>query len=94
LDLEIQFTEVDVSNNYDEISIFSGSANGENLDVYVWNGASWDILISNLASNQWNNATRSISEETVTLRFLGTTEVNDTIQDTWEIDCALLYAPP
>jgi len=94
LDLEIQFTEVDVSNNYDEISIFTGSASGEILDVYIWNGASWDSLITDLASNQWNNATRSITEETVTLRFLGTSEINDTTQDTWEIDCAFLYAPP
>ncbi len=94
LDIEIQFTEVDVGNNYDEISIFTGSASGESLDVYIWNGASWDSLITDLASNQWNNVTRSITEEIVTLRFLGTSEINDTTQDTWEIDCSLLYAPP
>ena len=90
LDLEIQCSDVNVSNNYDKISIFTGLASGENLDVYIWNGASWDILIANLASNQWNNATRSITEETVILRFLGTSEINDTTQDTWEIDCVLL----
>jgi len=93
LDIEVQFTEVDIGNNYNGISIFTGSASGESLDVYIWNGASWNSLITDLASNQWNNATRSITEETVTLRFLGTSEINDTTQDTWEIDCTFLYAP-
>jgi flagellin-like protein len=94
LDIEIQFTDIDVSKNYEEISIFMGSATGEALDVYVWNGGSWDSLVAGLTPNQWNNVTRTITEDIVTLRFLGNLETSDTNQDTWEIDCSLLYAPP
>ena len=74
LDIEIQFTEVDVGKDYEEICIFMGSATGEALDVYVWNGGSWDILITDLVVNQWNNVTRTITEDIVTLRFLGSLE--------------------
>lgn len=93
LDIEVQFTDVDVGEGYDEICIFLGSATGEDLDIYIWNGASWDQLATALIPNQWNNLTRTITEDTVTLRFLGHLETGDLIQDTWEIDCVLLYAP-
>ena len=94
LDIEIQFIDVDVDRDYEEICIFMGSATGEPLDVYVWNGSSWDPLSTGLIPNQWNNVTRPIAEGVVTLRFLGSLEASDTTQDSWEIDCALLYAPP
>ena len=94
LDIEIQFTDIDVSENYEEISIFMGSTTGEALDVYIRNGSSWDSLAAELLPNQWNNVTRTISENIVTLRFLGSLEVSDITQDSWEIDCSLLYAPP
>jgi len=93
LDIEVQFTDINVGRGYNEICIYMGSASGENLDAYIWNGASWDILVAGLVENQWNNITRSITEDTVTLKFLGTLETNDLVQDNWEIDCSLLYAP-
>jgi len=94
LDIEIQFTDIDVGKDYEEICIFMGSATGEALDAYIWNGGSWDTLVTGLTPNQWNNVTRTITEDIVTLRFLGNLETSDTTQDSWEIDCALLYAPP
>ena len=93
LDAEVQFTDVDVGEGYNEICILLGSATGEDLDLYIWNGESWDQLATALVPNQWNNMTRAITEDTVTLRFLGHLETADTVQDTWEIDCVLLYAP-
>jgi hypothetical protein len=94
LDVEVQFVDVDVGKNYDQICIFMGSSSGENLGVYVWNGDSWDPLVSELSLNQWNNVTRAITEETVTLRFLGGNESNDVVQSSWDLDCVLIYAPP
>ena len=93
LDVEVQFTDVYVGEGYEEICIYMESATGENLDLYIWNGESWDQLASALVPNQWNNMTRTITADTVTLRFLGTIETADIVQDTWEIDCVLLYAP-
>lgn len=94
LDMEVQFSDVDVGRGYNEICIYMGSISGEDLDTYIWNGDSWDLLATDLVQNQWNNITRSITEETITLRFLGNLETTDAVQDTWEIDCVLLYAPP
>ena len=93
LDAEVQFTDINVARGYEEICIFMGSATAEALDLYIWNGDSWDQLATALVPNQWNNITQSITEDTVTLRFLGSMETSDTFQDTWEIDCTLLYAP-
>ena len=94
LDIEVQFTDVNVGNNYEEICILMGSTTAEPLDVYIWNEGTWEHLASNLVQNQWNNMTCFITQNTVRLRFLGTIETNDPTQDSWEIDCALLYSPP
>ena len=94
LDVEVQFVGVDVGNGYEEIRIFMGSTSGETLDVYIWNGTSWDLLSAALVPNQLNTIYRAVTEDTVTLRFLGNIEETDTNQDSWEIDYVLLYAPP
>jgi FlaG/FlaF family flagellin (archaellin) len=94
MNLEVQFTDIDVSKGYTELCIFTGSTGDEDLEVHIWNGVSWELLLTALAPNQWNNVTRSITSETVTLNFIGNTELGDLIQDSWEIDCVLLYAPP
>jgi hypothetical protein len=94
LDMEIQFTEVNVDNNYEEICIYLGSTTAEPLDVYIWNEDTWELLSSNLIQNQWNNVTRTITQNEVTLRFLGSLETYDVTQDTWEIDSVLLYGSP
>jgi hypothetical protein len=94
MDIEVQFKDVNIGNNYEQICIYMGSTTAEPLDVYVWNDGSWEMLASNLLQNQWNNMTRTITQNTVTLRFLGSLENNDVIQDRWEIDSVLLYGPP
>jgi len=94
LDIEVQFKEVNIGNNYEQICIYMGSTTAEPLDVYIWNDGNWEMLASNLLQNQWNNMTRTITQNTVTLRFLGSLESNDVIQDRWEINSVLLYGPP
>ena len=63
-------------------------------DVYidVWDGAAWQNVFTNL-TNGWNNITISsyLTSSTFTIRFKGTTETNDTIQDNWNIDAILLH---
>ncbi|WGM88626.1 MAG: hypothetical protein NUK63_06795 [Candidatus Bathyarchaeum tardum] len=94
IDIEVQFTDVDISNNYEQICIYMGSTTAEPLEVYIWNEGTWELLSSNLMQNQWNNMTRTITQNIVTLRFLGSIETIDPIQDSWEIDSVLLYGPP
>jgi hypothetical protein len=65
---------------------------GENLKVDVWTGASWQNIISSLNSG-WNNVSVSayLVSSTFTIRFKGTAETVDAIQDNWEIDATLLH---
>jgi hypothetical protein len=70
---------------------FLGSS-GETLRVDVWTGASWQNVFTNLGSG-WNNFTVSayLTSSTFTIRFKGSTETADTIQDSWDIDATLLH---
>ena len=94
LDLEVQFTDVQVSNGYTEICIYTGSTSAESLEVSIWSGSEWNQISSNLLANQWNNVTQTITQNTVTLKFSDSQKISDANQDSWEIDCILLYATP
>jgi len=94
LDIEVQFTDVDVNKNYEKICIYVGSTTSEPLDVFIWDEGTWEVLASDLTKNQWKNMTQTITQSTVTLRFLDSIETNDPIEDSWEIDSVLLYGPP
>lgn len=94
LDIEVQFTDVDVGKHYEEICIYMGSTTSEPVDVQIWNDDAWELLASDLIQNQWNNMTRTITQSTVTLRFIGSIDTNDHIEDSWEIDSILLYGIP
>jgi hypothetical protein len=67
-------------------------APSENLNVDVWNGLDWDNLLNDLASG-WNNVSISsyLTDATFTIRFSGTDESDDTIQDSWDIDASLIF---
>ena len=69
---------------------FGGSA--EEIDVDVWDGATWQNLFTDLIDG-WNNASVStyLNSPTFTIRFKGGSETNDASQDSWSIDAALLY---
>ena len=68
------------------------ASSSENLKIDVWNGASWQNVITSLDSG-WNNVTVSayLVSSTFTIRFKGATDTADAIQDNWKIDATLLH---
>jgi hypothetical protein len=98
LDLEERFTNVDNATVYvnSELCIFAGTwSTSETLKVDVWNttSSSWVNVIASLTKNAWNNVSiANLLTATVTIRFHDGAETNDTVQDSWNIDVALLHA--
>ena len=47
----------------------------------------------NLTANQWNNVsiTSYLTSNTLTVQFLGGTEIGDTAKDNWDIDATFLH---
>jgi len=97
LDLEEQFTNINYTNPNQDLCIKAGSLGSEPLMVDVWTGTSW----SNVATltglvNGWKNVSVSsyLTSETLTIRFRGSMESSDLVQDSWEIDAVLLGLKP
>ncbi|MEM2134986.1 MAG: hypothetical protein QXG44_09050 [Candidatus Jordarchaeaceae archaeon] len=91
LDLELQWTSIPPTTSNSELCIKTGSFSGnENLSVECWNGSNWIEVIHNLGENQWNNVSLYIDGSVFTIRFKGSNETQDVIQDYWEIDLSLI----
>ena len=92
LDLEAQWTNVPQNPSNAQLCLFGGTMSSENVKVDVWTGAGWDNLFSNLTSG-WNNISASsyLQVSNFTIRFKGETETDDTTQDGWYIDAAVLH---
>ncbi|MFW9905261.1 MAG: hypothetical protein ACFFFH_13055 [Candidatus Thorarchaeota archaeon] len=92
VDLEVQWTSAVYTRTNEELAICTGDLGEEDLRVDVWTG-SWQTVIPSLTTNTWNNVSISsyLTSETFTIRFKGTNESNDWIQDQWEIDISLLH---
>jgi hypothetical protein len=63
----------------------------ENLQLDYWDGSNWQPIFSSITSG-WNNAsiTSYLTGSTFTIRFKGTSESSDSIQDSWYIDASLI----
>jgi len=92
LDLEVQFTSANTSNELNEICIKTGTLGTEDLQVEYWSGSTWVNIFSDLSPNTWNNASVPISSSTFTVHFFGPNETKDTNQDSWEIDALQLHS--
>jgi len=93
LNLQEQWTSVDY-NNTDQLAIYAvkGNSTGyENINVDVWNGATWNNVFTDLA-NGWNNVSVSsyLTSSNFTIRFTDATQTGDATQNTWQVDAALL----
>ncbi len=90
LDLEVQWTAVDFNESNEFLCIYGGTMGAEDIRVDVWDGTSWQNLITDLTSG-WNNVSVSsyLYSSTFAIRFKGSTEANDTTQDTWNIDATI-----
>jgi len=95
LDLEVQWTNVDYDETYEELCIRAGTFSGsEDLMAYAWNVSTsdWQFLY-NLTTNSWNNVsvTDWLNNENFTVRFLDGTNSSDASQNFWDIDATLLH---
>lgn len=92
-DLEVQWTNVDSHEIYKELCIYTGNLTSEDLRVDVWTQNNWVTIKAKLNPYSWNNISISnyLKNSTLTIRFKGTSEVDDTVQDHWQIDAALLH---
>jgi hypothetical protein len=96
LDLEEQWTNAQYNGTTEELAIYADiSGATENLRVDVWYNGSWINLFANLV-NGWNNVSvlSYLNAPTFTIRFKGSTESSDGIQDSWKIDATLLKVWP
>jgi len=92
LDLEVQWTNVDCDETNEELCIYGGTMDPENIRVDAWNGSAWENLFIELSSG-WNNVSVSsyLQSSTFTIRFKDCTETSDATQDSWDIDVTLLH---
>lgn len=95
LELEEQFTDVEYSRTYEELCIYMGTTDAEDIKVYVWitSNSSWVLLANDLTANSWNNisVTSYLIDSTFTIKFVDGTQSSDSVQSTWQKDCALLH---
>jgi hypothetical protein len=89
--LEVQWVNIDYHETKEFLCIYGGTMGLENIQVDVWNCSDWVFLFNDLESG-WNNVSVStyLTSSIFTIRFKGTNEINDLIQDSWNIDTTLL----
>ena len=96
LDLEEQWVNVNFTNTRQDLCIRTGSLGAEPLKVDVWYGGSWHNVLTLVSG--WNNVslTPYIDSSTLnlTIRFIGSNDVADPIQDSWNIDAAFIKPQP
>jgi hypothetical protein len=95
LNLEEQWINVNYTNA--QLCIKTGSLAVDALAVDAWNGSAWINVLGSLNANSWNNVTVSsyLQPSTFTIRFRSINGTYpDTVQDSWQIDAALLTVWP
>ncbi|MFH2110023.1 MAG: hypothetical protein ABIJ47_02060 [Candidatus Bathyarchaeota archaeon] len=94
LDQEIQWTNPVNYLQGAELVVMTGAHTGnEDLTVQYWSiGSSQWVTLGNLTANSWNNYTIGsyLTGLDFTIRFKGTIETGDVVQDTWQIDAAFI----
>jgi hypothetical protein len=93
LDLEVQWTNPETDELNEELCIFTGSTDGENISVDVWHDSAWQRVIQDLEPDSWNNVSVAsfLDSSEFTIRFKGSNESGDLTQSSWQIDSALLH---
>ncbi len=94
LDLEIRWIGLDTSESYYNLSIYCGTfTTTEALEVWIWSGFGWDLIISSLTPSSWNNFTITsyVFSSTVIIRFLGAVVQSDVQSSSWNIDASIIF---
>jgi hypothetical protein len=97
LDLEEQWTNINYT--YAQLCIKTGAFSGaEAIKVDAWNASAgaWINVVSSLNATKWNNITvpTFLQPSNFTIRFKGTNETSDSVQDWWQIDATILTVWP
>jgi hypothetical protein len=68
------------------------SLSSEALRVDVWTGSAWQNVLTGLTYG-WNNVTVTsyLTSPSFTIRYHGSIETNDPVQDHWYVDVAVLH---
>ena len=95
LNLQEQWLNVNATNLRQDLCIKTGTMGTEPLLVQVLHGGSWNNLMT-LSPNYFNNASLApyIDSSTLTIRFVGSNDATDPIQDSWNIDSVYLKDEP
>jgi len=97
LDFEEQWTNINFTNPNQDLCIKAGSLGSEPLMVDAWNGGTW-VNVGALTGlvNGWKNMSVApyITSSTFTIRFRGSSDGFDSVQDSWNIDTVLLGPHP
>ena len=94
LDIEEQWTGLTPNYENEQLCIYGGVwSSSEVLLVDVWDGDSWENVISDLQKNQWNNVSVStyLTGYNFTIRFRDGTTSSDSVISSWAVDVALLH---
>jgi hypothetical protein len=91
LNMEVQWTNVNYNQKNQWLCIYGGAMAPENIKVDVRNAATWTTLFTGLVAG-WNNVSVSqyVTSLKFTIRFSGANQGGDSVQDSWQIDAALL----
>lgn len=93
-DYEFSWATASFSESNEYLCIRTSTLDAEALAVNVWtDNAYWTNINSGLVANSWNNISIGgyLLGTQITFRFLGGTEVGDTVQSTWIIECNLIH---
>ncbi|MGY5881399.1 MAG: hypothetical protein RTV31_14200, partial [Candidatus Thorarchaeota archaeon] len=93
LDLEVQWTSANYTQDFEELCIYAGTLDAESIRVDIWTGAAWTNIATDLTADSWNNISIGtwLTSSELTIRFRGDDEIDDTDQSSWLIDCSLLH---
>ncbi len=95
INLQEQWTNVNATNLRQDLCIKTGTMGAEPLLVQVLHSGSWQNLTT-LLPNYFNNVSLVpyIDSTNLTIRFIGSNDVADPIQDIWNIDSVYLQDEP
>ncbi len=87
---------MNATNPRQDLCIKTGALGSEGLGVDVRTGSSWTPLINTLQPSTWNNVSVApyINSATLTIRFRGSNDLTDPVQDSWSIDSVFLKNQP
>jgi hypothetical protein len=90
LNLEVQFTNVQYTQQNAQLCVYAGNMSSNALGVDYWNG-SWINLCNSLNASNWNNMTVTLTGSVFTIRFEAGIYSQDPTQGSWNVSAVLLY---